>query len=66
MERRFNASFMCWKYAKKIGISLNPKKSIFGVTEGKLLGYIISKYGTCIDPKWLVTIKKLPLPISRK
>ncbi|XP_059076546.1 uncharacterized protein LOC131875864 [Cryptomeria japonica] len=25
------------------GISLNPKKSIFGVTEGKLLGHIVSK-----------------------
>jgi len=27
----------------KFGISLNPKKSVFGVTEGKLLGFIISK-----------------------
>ena len=29
----------CWKY----GISLNPKKCVFAVTEGKLLGHIVSK-----------------------
>ena len=27
------------------GISLNPKKSIFGVIKGKLLGHIVSKEG---------------------
>ena len=27
------------------GISLNPKKSIFGETKGKLLGHIVSKEG---------------------
>lgn len=31
------------------GISLNPKKSIFGVIEGKLLGHIVSKEGIHID-----------------
>ena len=30
---------------KKFGISLNPKKSLFGLEEGKLLGHIISKDG---------------------
>jgi len=30
---------MCREY----GISLNPKKTIFGVGEGKILGHIISK-----------------------
>jgi len=28
---------------RKFGISLNPKKSLFGLEEGKLLGHIISK-----------------------
>ena len=28
---------------KKFGISLNPKKSIFSLKQGKLLGHIISK-----------------------
>eukprot|EP00253_Pinus_taeda_P035841 PITA_35841 len=35
---------------KKYGISLNPKKSLFGLEEGKLLGHIISKDGIRIDP----------------
>jgi len=35
---------------RKYGISLNPKKSLFGLDEGKLLGHIISKDGIKIDP----------------
>jgi hypothetical protein len=35
---------------RKFGISLNPKKILFGLEEGKLLGHIISKYGIKIDP----------------
>ena len=34
---------------RKFGISLNPKKTLFGLEEGKLLGQIISKYGIRID-----------------
>jgi len=34
---------------RKYGISLNPKKSLFGLQEGKLLGHIISKDGIRID-----------------
>ena len=30
---------------RKFGISLNPKKSTFGIDEGKLLGHIVSKDG---------------------
>lgn len=33
------------------GISLNPKKNVFRITEGKLLGCIISKKGIFIYPK---------------
>jgi len=28
---------------RKFGISLNPKKSFFALSEGKLLGFIVSK-----------------------
>ncbi len=34
---------------RKFGISLNPKKTFFGLEEGKILGHIISKYGIRID-----------------
>jgi hypothetical protein len=36
---------------RKFGISLNPKKILFGLEEGKLLGHIISKDRIKIDPK---------------
>ena len=35
----------------KFGISLNPKKSIFGVSEGILPGFVVSKKGIMINPK---------------
>ena len=36
---------------RKYGLSLNPKKIMFGLQEGKLLGHIISEEGIKIDPK---------------
>ena len=51
---------------RKFGISLNPKKSLFAVKEGKLLGHIISKEGVVIDPKRVSAIETLTLPRNRK
>ena len=36
---------------KEFGISLNLKKSIFIVHEGKLLGHFVSREGVTIDPE---------------
>jgi hypothetical protein len=47
---------------RKYGISLNPKKTIFGVEEGKLLGHIIYQVGIHIDPERIKAISQLPLP----
>ena len=43
-------------HCRKYGISLNPKKSIFTILEGKLLGHIISKKGISIDPEIIEVI----------
>jgi hypothetical protein len=51
---------------KKIGISLNPSKSIFGVTKGKFLGHIVSDSGISIDPERITVILNLPTPTSKK
>jgi hypothetical protein len=51
---------------REFGISLNPAKSVFGVTKGKLLGHIISKDGVKLDPERVEAIGKVPLPISKK
>jgi hypothetical protein len=51
---------------QKYDISLNPKKTIFGVEEGKMLGHIISQVGMHIDPKRIKAITQLPLPHNKK
>ena len=47
------------------GISLNPKKSVFCVTEGQLLGHIVSQEGIKIDPDRVEAIQRLSLPINK-
>eukprot|EP00253_Pinus_taeda_P003639 PITA_03639 len=52
----------CRKYI----ISLNPKKSLFALEEGKLLGHIISKDGIRIDPERIQAILQIPYPRNIK
>ena len=51
---------------RKYGIYLNPKKSVFVVTEGKFLGFIVSKDGMITDPERYEAIAKISLPSSKK
>jgi hypothetical protein len=51
---------------RKIGLSLNPKKSLFSMKEGKLLGHIVSDEGVNIDPIRVEAIQALSLPRSKK
>eukprot|EP00253_Pinus_taeda_P003068 PITA_03068 len=51
---------------RKYGISLNPKKSLFGLEEGKLRGHIISKDGIRIDPDRIQAILQVPHPRNIK
>ncbi|KAH9320394.1 hypothetical protein KI387_044494, partial [Taxus chinensis] len=48
------------------GVSLNPKKYVFCVTEGNLMGHIVSKEGIKIDPERVQEIQQIPLPTSKK
>jgi hypothetical protein len=48
------------------GISLNPKKTILGVIEEKLLGHIVSKDGVRNDPKRIKGIQKIELLRNQK
>jgi hypothetical protein len=45
---------------------LNPKKSLFAMQEGKLLGHIVSAEGVRIDPDRVESNQALSLPISKK
>lgn len=47
------------------GVSLNLKKSVFGVTEGKLLGHIVSKEFVKVDLERVKTIQQISLPSNR-
>jgi hypothetical protein len=51
---------------RKFGISLNPKKSNFGMEERNFLGHIISKGGVKIYPSRVEEILKICTPRSKK
>jgi ribonuclease HI len=51
---------------RRFGLSLNPKKYLFVMKEGKLLGHIVSVEGVRIDPSRVEAIQTLSLPRSRK
>ena len=47
---------------RKFRISLNPKKSFFGLEEGKLLGHVILEDGIRIDPARIEAILQIQQP----
>jgi len=51
---------------RKFGLSLNPKKSLFSMKEGKLLGHIVLDEGVRIDYSRVEAIQTLSLPRSKK
>ena len=51
---------------RKIGISLNPKKSNFSMKEGNHLGHIISEEGIRIDSSRVEAIHVIGPPINKK
>jgi len=48
------------------GISLNPKKFLFSITKGKLLGHVVRKEGVYIGPERIKEINDMNPPTSRK
>jgi hypothetical protein len=48
------------------GVSLNPKKCLFVVTQGKLLGHIVCKEGIYIDPGRVKYINEIKPSSSKK
>ena len=51
---------------RRYGVSLNPKKTIFVVTQGILLGCVVSKLGIMIDPAQTQAISKIIFPSGKK
>ncbi|XP_017979875.1 PREDICTED: uncharacterized protein LOC108662802 [Theobroma cacao] len=55
-----------FKRLQKFQLRLNPVKCTFGVTSGKLLGFVISERGIEVDPDKVQAIRNLPLPKTQK
>jgi len=47
-------------------VTLSFEKTIIGFSEGKMVGYIVSKNGVATDPAKLDRISKLPFPTTKK
>ena len=45
---------------------LNPKKNVFAIEEGTLLGFVISPDGITIDPRGIEVIKSIAPPDNKK
>ena len=52
--------------AEKYNLILNPKKCVFEVTYGKLLGHIVSQKGIEINPDKVKVIREMPPPKTEK
>jgi hypothetical protein len=51
---------------RKFKMMLNSKKCVFGVSLGKLLGYMVSSRWIVVNPKKIEAIEKLQPPRTRK
>ncbi|RVW62786.1 Transposon Tf2-2 polyprotein [Vitis vinifera] len=51
---------------RQFRLRLNPKKCTFGVTSGKLLGYMVSERGIEVDPDKIRAILDMPAPRTRE
>jgi hypothetical protein len=51
---------------RKYKMMLNPKKYVFGVSSGKLLGYMVSSRGIDANPTKVEAIEKLQPPRTRR
>ena len=63
-HEHFSALKQVFERCKKYEISINPNKSIFTVTEGKMLGFLVSKEGMIIDSECTKAISNIGLPGS--
>ena len=52
--------------AEKYNLRLNPKKYIFGMTSGKLLGHIVSQKWIEVDPDKVKAIRKMSAHENKK
>ena len=57
---------LCLERCRVSHLSLNPAKCAFGVTNGSLLGHIVSKEGIAVDPNKISSITQAKMPANAK
>ena len=57
---------MFFERIKEYRLRLNPQKCTFGVTAGKLLGFLVSDRGIEVDPSRIKVILEMSPPKSEK
>ena len=55
-----------FKRFRKYQLKRNPSKCTFGVTSGKLLGFIMSSRGIEVDPSMIKAIQDMSVPHIKK
>lgn len=50
-DDHFDHLELVFQKCQEFGVSMNPKKCVFRVPQGKLLGHVVSRGGVSIDPK---------------
>ena len=65
-EGHFEAFDKLLARLEKYNLRLNPKKYIFGLTSGKLLGHIVSERLIEVDQDKIKVIQEMPMPNTEK
>ncbi|MBY3556109.1 hypothetical protein HGI15_22510, partial [Modestobacter lapidis] len=65
-EGHFQALQKFLERARKYNLRLNPQKCAFGVTAGKLLGFMITQRGIEVDPTKIKAIQEMEPPKTEK
>ena len=65
-EGHFEALDKFLDRVKKYNLRPNPKKCVFGVTSGKLLGHIVNRRGIEVNPDKVKAISEMPAPRIEK
>ena len=65
-EGHYTALQKFFQRIREFRLRLNPQKCTFGVTAGKMLGFLITQRGIEIDPSKIKAILEMPPPRTEK
>ena len=57
---------LVFQICRQYNLHLNPHNCVFCISAGRLLGFIVSQQGICVDPLNVQAIKEVPPPRTLK